>query len=81
MMTNSIYLQIADSITPFFGIATIDEAKDFTPEDQQRYLIETADPVYMNPETGSVGFESDWDDLSEVVEVVYDIESESWVKN
>jgi hypothetical protein len=40
--------------------------------------IETAEAVYMNLETGSVGFESDWDNLEEVSEVWFDADVGAW---
>jgi hypothetical protein len=47
---------------------------------QQADLIETTEDVYMNIETGSVDVEGGWDDLSEVVKVIFDPESEYWIE-
>lgn len=77
---NAYYIQKADEIFPIYGVNSIDEAKDFVLAEDQRYIVETDESVYMNTATGSVGFESDWDDLSEVVKVDYDANSESWVE-
>jgi hypothetical protein len=41
-------------------------------------VIETAEAVYMNLKTGSVGFESDWDNLEEVSEVWFDADVGAW---
>jgi len=47
---------------------------------QEADLIETTEDVYMNPATGSVDVEGGWDDLSEVVKVIFDPESEYWIE-
>lgn len=74
------YVQKADQIFPIYGVNSIEEAKEFVlPEDHGR-IVETAEAVFMNTATGSVGFESDWDSLDEVVEVRYDAEQEAWVE-
>lgn len=75
-MTNAYYTQQADQIFPIFGVSSIDEAKQYT----DLPVIQTAEEVYMNLATGSVGFESDWDDLSEVVQVLYDTSAERWIE-
>ncbi len=77
-MTNSFYLQKAEQIFPIF-CASIEEARDFVASEDHARIIETSEKVFMNVVTGSVDFESGWDDLSEVTEVTYDAESESWV--
>ncbi len=74
------YVQKADQIFPIYGVNSIEEAKEFVlPEDHSR-IVETAEAVFMNIATGSVGFESEWDNLDEVVEVRYDAEQEAWVE-
>lgn len=75
---NAYYTQIANEIFPIYGVSSIEEAKRYIPENQHQYIVETDEDVYMNPETGSVGFESDWDDLEEVVKVEFNSDSESW---
>lgn len=74
------YVQKANQIFPIYGVNSIEEAKEFVlPEDHSR-IVETAEAVFMNIATGSVGFERDWDNLDEVVEVRYDAEQEAWVE-
>jgi len=73
------YTKMDDKIYPIFGVNSMDEAKSLIPEENHRYIIETDEPVFMNTDTGRVGFESDWDDLSKVVEVRYSAEEEAWV--
>lgn len=77
---NAYYIQKADQIFPIFGVNSIDEAKEFAAEEDHRYIVESPEDVYMNLATGSVDFESGWDDLSEVVMVRFDAGSESWVE-
>lgn len=75
-MTKAYYTQQAEQIFPIFGVSSMEEALEYsggTP------VIETEETVYMNTATGSVGFESDWDDLSRVVQVEYCAASEGWV--
>lgn len=74
------YLQAADQITPIFGVNSLEEAKQFVDEKDHHRIVETAEAVYMNTATGSVGFESDWDNLDEVIEVRYCADSEGWVE-
>lgn len=78
----AFYLQKADQIFPIFGVDSMDQAKRFTLDEDHKYIVETSEDVYMNIHTGSVGFESDWDNLDEVVKVEYRIEAftEGWVK-
>jgi hypothetical protein len=76
---NAFYLQSADQIFPVYGVSSIDEAKKYAGEFDK--VIQTAEKVYMNISTGSVDFESGWDDLTEVVEVTYCPKTEGWVCN
>jgi len=71
------YTQKADRIEPLFGVSDMAEAQSFAPG---RAIIYTAEAVYMNAATGSVDFEGGWDDLSEVVKVIWDPESEYWIE-
>lgn len=73
---NSYYIQQADQILPIFGLSSIDEAIRAA---GGLPVVETQEAVYMNLATGSVGFASDWDDLSEVEEVKYCSSEERWV--
>lgn len=79
-MTNSYYTQQAQNIFPIFGVSSLEEAKEFVPTEKHSTIIETSENVFMNISTGSVGFESDWDDLSEVVKVKFDADEECWVE-
>ena len=77
---NAYYIQVADQIFPIFGVNSIEEAEEFSGSAK---VIETSDSVLMNPQTGSVDFSSNWKsevvDLSELVEVTYDISEECWI--
>lgn len=79
-MTNSYYTQQAQNIFPIFGVSSLEEAKEFVPTEKHSTIVETAEDVYMNTHTGSVGFESDWENLDEVVKVYFCVESESWAE-
>ena len=78
---NAYYIQVADQIFPIFGANSIEEAEEFSGGAK---VIETSDLVLMNPQTGTVDFSSNWTlegvDLSDLVEVTYDITEESWIK-
>lgn len=77
---NAYYTQKANKIFPIYGVASMEEAREFVlPEDHHR-IVETAEDVYMNPHTGSVDFESGWDSTDELIQVEYDAESEAWVE-
>ena len=77
---NAYYIQAAEKITPIFGVSSIEEAKAFVDHTEHRYIVETSEDVYMNLATGSVGFESEWDDLSEVVKVDFSADEERWIE-
>ena len=78
---NAYYVQKAEQIFPIYGVNSMKEAKQFVDEVDHRYIVETDEDVYMNPQTGSVDFESRWGDyLDEVVEVKYDAYLEQWVE-
>lgn len=86
---NAYYEQIAQNIFPILGVNSMEEAQQFA--SGKGRIVETADAVWMNPNTGSVDFASNWladvgaDDESELssdhglIEVTFDAESESWV--
>lgn len=74
---NAFYIQQANTITPIFGTASIEEAAEFA---GGAPVVHTDEAVYMNPNTGSVGFESDWEDMVGLIEVRYCAEQESWVE-
>ena len=76
-MNYAYYTQEADRIFPLCGVSDMDEAQSFAPG---QTIIYTAEDVYMNAATGSVDFEGGWDDLSEVVKVIFDPESEYWIE-
>lgn len=83
-MDLAYYVQKADSIFPIYGVTSLEEAKRFVdPEDHHR-IVETAEPVYMNPLTGSVDFASGWDvediENSDLVMVEYDALEEAWTE-
>ena len=77
---NAYYYQIADSIYPIYGVNSMEEVNTLFNGVRAEMIVESSEKVYMNPVTGSVGFESDWDDLSEVVEVTYNTSLECWVE-
>ena len=78
---NAYYIQVADQIFPIFGANSIEEAEEVSGSEK---VIETSDLVLMNPQTGTVDFSSNWTlegvDLSDLVEVTYDITKESWIQ-
>ena len=78
---NAYYIQVADQIFPIFGVNSIEEAEEFSGGAK---VIETSDLVLMNPQTGTVDFSSNWTlegvDLSDFVEVTYDITNERWIQ-
>ena len=78
---NAYYTLVANQIFPIFGANSIKEAEDFSGSAK---VIETSDSVLMNLHTGSVDFSSNWKfkgvDLSELVEVTYDITKERWIE-
>lgn len=77
---NAYYIQKAEQIFPIYGVNSLEEAKQFVDEVDHRYIVETDEEVYMNIQTGSVDFESGWDDLDEVVQVKYDADLEQWIE-
>ena len=76
-MSYTYYTQEADRLFPLYGVSDMEEAQSFAPG---QTIIYTAEDVYMNVATGSVDFEGGWDDLSEVVKVIFDPESEYWIE-
>ena len=78
---NAYYTQVADQIFPIFGVNSIEEAEVFSGSAK---VIETSDSVLMNLHTRSVNFSSNWKsegaDLSDLVEVTYDITEEIWIE-
>ena len=77
-------MKCSDSITPIYGVNSLEEAKQFVlPEDHGR-IVETAERVYMNPQTGSVDFASGWDEIDIinrlVIEVDYSAKEECWLE-
>lgn len=77
---NAYYIQKAEQIFPIYGVNSLEEAKQFVDEADHRYIVEADEEIYMNIPTGSVDFESGWDDLDEVVQVKYDADLEQWVE-
>lgn len=75
------YLQKAEEIFPIFGVNSAEEAKLYVAEEDHGRIVGTDEDVYMNVETGSVDFESGWDNLDEVVKVKYDTKIETWVES
>ena len=78
---NAYYTQIADQIFSIFGANSIKEAEEVSGSAK---VIETSDSVLMNSHTRRVDFSSNWKlegaDLSELVEVTYDITEERWIE-
>lgn len=81
-MTKAYYTQQANEIFPIYGVSSIEEARQFVSEGDWSTIVETAEDVYMNIETGSVDFESGWDDQDiesgSVVKVEYSVDQEAW---
>ena len=81
---NAYYTHAAAEIFPIYGATSLEEAQSFVDPAQHRYIVETADSVYMNAATGSVDFSSSWEaegaSLDDLVLVNYSAESESWVE-
>jgi hypothetical protein len=77
---NAYYYQTADSIYPIYGVTSMEEAKTHFNGLHDEIIVESSEKVYMNPLTGSVGFESDWDDLFDLLEVTYNALIEYWVE-
>ncbi|MHB0763192.1 hypothetical protein ACYCFC_02145 [Stutzerimonas sp. NM35] len=77
---SAYYVQKAGEIFPIYGVTSIEEAREYVAAEDHGRIVETAEDVYMNAATGSVDFESGWDDLSEVVRVEYSAEDERWVE-
>lgn len=83
---NAYYVQKADQIFPIFGVSSIEEAKTFVDPADHGRIVETDEAVYMHVNTGSVDFESGWDDFEaeadagNLVEVEYSAEEEQWVE-
>ena len=81
---NAYYTQIADCILPIYGVNSMAEAMKFIPAEDHCRIVETDDDVYMNAQTGSVDFESNWAaegvDLDDLTKVTFDAKSESWVE-
>jgi len=77
---NAYYTQVADQIFPIFGVNSTEEAVEVSGSEK---VIETSDSVLMNSQ-GRVDFSSNWKvecvDLSNLVEVTYDITKESWIE-
>ena len=81
---NAYYTQSANQIFPIFGVNSIEEAKEFA---GMLPVIETSDSVFMNPNTGSVDFYSNWkseavdlNDLNDLIEVVFDFNENCWIE-
>jgi hypothetical protein len=79
-MTNKYYIQEAEQIKPIAGAKTLMDAISIGGAANRNKIVETSEAVYMNTKTGTVGFVSDWDDISEVTEVFYNSDLESWVE-
>lgn len=73
----SFYTQQADKIIPIRA-STMQEARELTPTGD---IIETAERVLMNPQTGSVDFESGWGATDGLVPVRWDVDSQYWVES
>jgi hypothetical protein len=76
----AFYTQQADQILPIFGVSSIDEARDYVGEADYVHIVETNEAVYMHVDTGSVDFESGWNNLEGLVEVDYCTVTEAWVE-
>ena len=78
---NAYYTQVANQIFPIFGVNSIEEAEEVSGSAK---VIETSDSVLMNLHSGRVDFSLNWKsngvDLSELVEVTYDITEERWIE-
>jgi hypothetical protein len=76
----AFYTQQADQILPIFGVSSFEEARDLVGSSGHGSIVISSDAVYMNPLTGSVDFDGNWDTLEDVVEVVYCSVTEAWVE-
>lgn len=72
-----IYIQLAQSLTPAYG-ATMEQAKRIYQEGLHPHLVESDEDVYMNPNTGSVDFESNWENLEGLVKVGFSTGTMAW---
>lgn len=79
-MANAFYIQDANEIFPIFGVTSLDEAKRCVDEKYHAKIVETNERVLMNPNTGSVDFESGWEDTEGLIEVRYSVDDEAWVE-
>jgi hypothetical protein len=68
---NSYYIQIEDEIYPIYGANDMDDARKFFKPEEFEFIIETAERAFMHVTTGLVKFESEWESLDEVVEVIF----------
>lgn len=75
---NAYYVQYPGELFPIYGANSVEEAKQYIPPEDYDHIAVSIDDVYMNVATGSVDFESGWDDLSEVIPVYWNTDSESW---
>lgn len=83
-MSTAFYVKKADQIYPLFGVNSTEEAKQFVIPEDHRRIVESDERIFMNLQTGSVDFESNWrselgrcDDL---VQVTYSPIEESWLE-
>ena len=83
-MTKAYYIQKAQNIFPIYGVCDMEEAKRYIPSEDHGRIVETSDDVYMNIQTGSVDFESNWvsegADLGELTEVEFNDDQERWIE-
>ena len=75
----AFYTQKADQIIPIFGVSSFEEARDFVDAADHRRIVLSSDAVYMNPVTGSVDFDLNWDSLDGLFEVEYCAVTDAWV--
>jgi len=75
---NGYYEKIADKLFPIFGVNSKEEALEFVSDPAN--LLVSADTVYMNQNTGAIDVASKWESQQDLIEVVYDVDSENWIE-
>ena len=75
----AFYTQQADQILPILGVSSMDEARDFVAKEDCKFVVATDEVVYMNPVTGTVDFDENWNCLDGLIAVEYCSVTDAWV--
>lgn len=78
---NSYYIQVGDEIYPIYGANSMDDARKFFKPEEFEFIIETDERAFMHETTGLVRFESDWESLDDVVEVIFCPDELKWIED